>query len=450
MTVASELDAGVCGRIWTSSVTERMLQRVCGDIGPHLAGSKGMADATEVVRAEMESGGAARVRTEPVSLPLWERGDASVEIDGVLHGDGEVLQFLLSPPADLTAPLVDVADGSSGELDLAGDRVAGAILLMRDSCGPGTTRIIGERTIAALEAGAQGAVVISREAAGLSMSGFDDGMDGRTIPTVGVTRRLEPRLVDAARHGSQVRMITSGSTHSVTCRNVVAEIGPDSGPMVILSAHLDGYDISPSASDNLSGVCCMLEMLSALAPCAPAFRRRLRFVAFTGEEIGFIGARSYVTDRADELDDIEFQFNMDSLFDDTADGIALFWARPALAYLRGVTADTGRPVKVVDFLGSSSDYVPFELAGVPTARPATFRAGFPDWHHTPGDTPDRVSPDEIRLNAMPYAQMALRLALADEPFPAPRLSRDQILAEIDRWGVREQWDRFAYLGLLRD
>ena len=101
-------------------------------------------------------------------------------------------------------------------------------------------------------------------------------------------------------------------------------------------------------------------------------------------------------------------------------------------------------------LGMSSDYVPFELQGIPTARPAMLSGAFPTYHHTPGDTVDKVQPEEIKRNAMGFAQMILRLLLTDEPFPATRLTRDEIIAEMHRWHCYEQWQSCGYLSMLRE
>ncbi|MDP7399288.1 MAG: M28 family peptidase [Lentisphaeria bacterium] len=448
-----EIDPVVCGRIWTSAVTRQALLRVCEDIGPHLAGSPGMAAAVDCVQAIMRDCGARRLWTEPVALSTWQRGDVALEVGGKTFDQAQVLQFLLTDPADVRGPLIDAGSGNAAQIKALGDAAAGAILLAREIHGPTSKRMPGEMSAAALEAGAVGAISIASETMGLPMSGMDRGMDrdtdGGTFPVFGVSRTLATCLSRAAAGRDTVRLVGDGHCVDGACRNIVAELGPEDAPIVIISAHLDGYDISPSASDNMTGICCMLEMLNALAPFEEQFKRRLRVIAFTGEELGFLGSRAYVEQHVDEHDDIMFQFNMDSLFDQTARGVAMFWCRPAIAYMQSLFADADRPVTVVDMLGMSSDYVPFELQGIPTARPAMLSGTFPTCHHTPGDTVDKVQPEEIKRNAMGFAQMVLRLLLTDEPFPATRLTRDEIIAEMQRWHCYEQWQSCGYLGMLR-
>lgn len=445
-----DIDPVVCGRIWTSTVTLQTLQRVCEDIGPHLAGSPGMAAAVDTVQTVMLDCGARRLWTEPFPLTTWQRGDAALEIGGRSFDQTHVLQFLLTDPAELTGPLIDAGAGTATEIEALGDAAAGAILFASQVHGPGGKRVMCEMSEAALKAGAAGAVVTGSEAMGLPVSGMDRRVDGRAFPVFGISRILASRLSRAAAALDSVRLAGDGHCVAGTCQNLVAELGPEGAPTIIISAHLDGYDISPSASDNLSGVCCMLEMLNALSPFEDQFRRRLRVIAFSGEELGYLGSRAYVQQHLNELDNIVFQFNMDSLFEQTARGVAMFWCRPAIAYMQGLFADAGRPVTVVDMLGESSDYVPFELQGVPTARPAMLSGTFPTFHHTPGDTLDKVQPEDVKRNAMPFAQMILRLLLTDEPFPATRLTRDQIIGEMNRWHCYERWQSCGYLTMLRD
>ena len=445
-----DIDPVVCGRIDSSPITRQALQRVCEEIGPRLAGSPGMAAAVACVQEMMRDGGATRVSTEPFPLTTWERGDVALELGGKRFDQAHTLQFLLTDPVDVTGPLVDAGAGTATQIEALGTAAAGAILLASEVQGPGCRRIMGEMSAAALAAGAAGAVVISSETTGLPVSGMDRCLDGRPFPVIGVSRRLGPRLFRAATGRDPVRLAGGGHCVEGTCRNVVAELGPEGAPIIIISAHLDGYDISPGASDNMSGVCCMLEMLNALSPFEERFRRRLRVIAFTGEELGFLGSRAHVRRHLDELDDIVLQFNMDSLFEETARGMAMFWCRPAIDYVQSLFADAGRPVTVVDMLGESSDYLPFKLQGVPTARPVMLSGTFPTFHHTPGDTVDKVRPEAVKCNAVTFAQMILRLLLTDEPFPVARLTRDQVIGEMHRWNCLERWQRNGFLNMLRD
>ena len=436
-----EIDPVVCGRIWTSAVTRQALLRVCEDIGPHLAGSPGMAAAVDCVQAIMRDCGARRLWTEPVALSTWQRGDVALEVGGKTFDQAQVLQFLLTDPADVRGPLIDAGSGNAAQIKALGDAAAGAILLAREIHGPTSKRMPGEMSAAALEAGAVGAISIASETMGLPMSGMDRGMDrdtdGGTFPVFGVSRTLATCLSRAAAGRDTVRLVGDGHCVDGACRNIVAELGPEDAPIVIISAHLDGYDISPSASDNMTGICCMLEMLNALAPFEEQFKRRLRVIAFTGEEYGYVGSKHYVRVHADELDRIRFVLNFDSLFDSTAEGVAVMCSPEMRDYI-GQTLEKLHPeVDVRNHFCMSSDYLPFVLAGIPAARPADWKDSFPPWSHTREDTDDKIPDAWLKANAVVYTRLLLKLLTDREQLPARRKSREEVRALVKQEHVEE-------------
>ena len=68
---------------------------------------------------------------------------------------------------------------------------------------------------------------------------------------------------------------------------------------VVLGAHLDhlgkiGRMIFPGANDNASGVAVVLEVAEAFVESQIRPRRSVVFIAFTGEEIGLVGARHFI------------------------------------------------------------------------------------------------------------------------------------------------------------
>src|SRR6188472_152936 len=50
------------------------------EVGPRLAGSEGDARAVQWAVEKMKALGLSNVRTEPVTVPHWERGDARAEL----------------------------------------------------------------------------------------------------------------------------------------------------------------------------------------------------------------------------------------------------------------------------------------------------------------------------------------------------------------------------------
>jgi Zn-dependent M28 family amino/carboxypeptidase len=65
-------------------------------------------------------------------------------------------------------------------------------------------------------------------------------------------------------------------------QNVIARFGPATGPLLVIGAHYDSYDVTPGADDNASAVAGLLELARLLGQSPPA--RPLELVAYAFEE----------------------------------------------------------------------------------------------------------------------------------------------------------------------
>lgn len=108
-----------------------------------------------------------------------------------------------------------------------------------------------------------------------------------------------------------------------TMWNVVATLPGKDSLQVILCAHYDAFTLddmweyTPGADDNASGVATVLETARVLG--VHDWQHTLRFVLFSGEEIGRFGSEAYVKDAVDRGDVILGAFNIDMIGWDTDD-----------------------------------------------------------------------------------------------------------------------------------
>lgn len=95
--------------------------------------------------------------------------------------------------------------------------------------------------------------------------------------------------------------------------SVVAEIPGTEFPdeYVIVSGHLDAYDVATGAVDCATGIGPMLEAARLLSAAGAKPKRTIRFVGFAGEEFGLYGAKAYVKAHEAELPKISMMFNRD-------------------------------------------------------------------------------------------------------------------------------------------
>lgn len=95
--------------------------------------------------------------------------------------------------------------------------------------------------------------------------------------------------------------------------NVVAEIKGSKYPdeYVVLSAHLDAFDVATGGVDDGSGVSPIMEAARLLQEAGAKPKRTILFCLFAGEEFGLLGAKAWAKANKDKLPKISNLFNRD-------------------------------------------------------------------------------------------------------------------------------------------
>ena len=148
----------------------------------------------------------------------------------------------------------------------------------------------------------------------------------------------------------------------------------------------------PGADDNASGIAAILELARHFASQPTSPRRRMVFVAFTGEEAGLIGSRHYVSkDPIFPIKDTVAMLNFDMVGRLRANQLGIAGNETAKEFGQILSdADARSPLKLM--LGGAdypddSDHAPFANVGVPILYICT---GSHEDRHTPFDTADKV------------------------------------------------------------
>ena len=111
-------------------------------------------------------------------------------------------------------------------------------------------------------------------------------------------------------------------TNGYSSRNIVATIpGADmsSTAEFILCAHYDTVEHSPGANDDGSGIVSILSIAEILS--SYSFNHTIRFIAFSGEEVGTYGSYNYAKEAYKRKDNIIAVLNLDIIgFAETTHG----------------------------------------------------------------------------------------------------------------------------------
>jgi carboxypeptidase Q len=429
-----EAEARLVAAARTSPVAYETLASLCDEVGPRLSGSPGYDLAVQWAVSRMKAAGLSNVHTERAMVRHWVRGEGHAEVllpfQRALHV-AALGGSVGTPQGGLTADVVAVA--SLDELArLPPDRVRGRILLVDQAWtnyGP-WSRL---RSTAADAASRKGAVaVLIGGGAPKSLDTVHTGVmeygEAPPIPMAALTAEHSSQLHRLADKGTRIRLhldLGCQTLPDVDNPNVIGEI-PGSGlpgEVVLLSGHLDSWDLGQGAQDD--GVGCVLALEAARLIRAQNLkpRRTLRVVFYSNEESGLRGGEAYLQAHRQELPN-----HVAALESDGGNGLAKGFTLDVTA---AVSRDEGRrqaALKVLRRLrphleplgagtlnlgGSGADISPIVREGVPGLGMSHEGATYFEVHHTAADTFDKIRKADLDTNVAILAVAAY--VLADMP-----------------------------------
>lgn len=422
------------------------LRHLTDNIGPRLSGSPQAQQAVDYVAEEMRSLGA-EVMLEKATVPHWVRGVETAEVvswPGQTPGTTQkvVLTALggsvATPPEGITAEVV-VVDNWQQLHALPAGAVKGKILLFNHrfdkelaAQGGGLQAYGGGvvyRGAGPIAAGAAGAgAVLVRSVGGADFRLPHTGMtqyapDVPKIPAAAVTAEDADLLENLTGQGP-VKLhltLTPQSLPDATSFNVIADWKGSEHPedVVIVSGHLDSWDLGTGAIDDGAGVVVSMEAIHLLKQLGLHPKRTVRFVAWMSEEEGSEGAAAYLADHkeliANHVGAIESDLGADHPTGIYYSGKGELgqWLRPVSQVLEPIGAET-----LVSAPETGEDIAGLTEKGVPSFAPVQDSRFYFNYHHTAADTFDKVDPKHLNENAAIMSVLAY--ALADSEQPAPR------------------------------
>jgi Zn-dependent M28 family amino/carboxypeptidase len=193
--------------------------------------------------------------------------------------------------------------------------------------------------------------------------------------------------------------------------NVIAEIpGRDpSAGIVLVSGHLDSWDLGTGAIDDAAGVAVTTAAAKRIMDAGRPLRT-IRVVWFGAEEVGLLGGRAYMARHKGEKHAVIAESDLG------ADRVWRFDSKlnPSAAPVVNRIAAALAPLGIVKGStteASGSDIGPLSASGVPTIELQQDATRYFDLHHTPDDTLDKVDLEQLRQNVAAWTAM---LAIASD------------------------------------
>jgi Zn-dependent M28 family amino/carboxypeptidase len=405
-----------------------------------MAGTPEEREASEATRDALLDVGARNGRLEEFDIQGWERGESAVthEATGTRH---ETVALPRSPSGSATGPLVDLGWGLPA--DYEDTDVDGAVVIASTNVPDGFGRIVHriEKYLLAVEHGASAFVLRNHIPGVLPRSGTIRGMDGAAIgeiPTVCVSYELGQRL-SRRFAGDPVTVDVDATIEPARSQNVVAELGPETDEKVVVSAHIDGHDVSESAGDNAVGTALVVQVAEALAAREDDLETRVEFVGFGAEEVGLLGSEHRA--RGEGTADLKVMVQNDGVARARNLRVNTNGFPELAAPARAVGESLDHPVGVYEDLTLGSDHWRFVERGLPAYSVAsedpnpTAERAFGSSSGiviTPADTLDKLDPRDLRHHAIIETELVVRLA--DPSFTVERRTPEAVTEQVEQEG----------------
>src|SRR6266446_121027 len=429
----------------SSDYAYRQVAHLADNIGPRLTGSAQAAKAVEYVAGELKAIGC-EVQLEKVTVPHWVRGEetaALVQFPGMAENTTQKIVLcalggsVATPNEGISAEVITVKNFDELKA-MPRDKVAGKIVLFNY---PFDKRIAAEgrggdaygeavvyRSDGPSAAARQGAVAcLIRSVGGADYRIPHTGQtkyadDAPKIPTGAVTAEDADLIVDLLKQGP-VKMklvLTPQTLPEVESANVIGDVKGSERPeqVVIVSGHLDSWDLGTGAIDDGAGVAVSMETANLIQKLRLKPKRTIRVIAWMNEENGLAGSKQYGKDH-----EKDFGNHFAVMETDGGAGHPIgvnvkgnSEVKKMFAPVAAILQESGAGIlNLVEHCGADIELL--EKAGVPAFSPIQDSRFYFNYHHTAADTLDKIVPKELAENSAVVAVLAYALANTERGLP---------------------------------
>ena len=331
------------GEATSSTFAWQRLAVLTDTIGHRLSGSAALERAIAWAIDEMKRDGLENVHTERVMVPKWVRGSERADIVEPARHSLAMLGLgnsVGTPSGGVQAQVLVVR--SFEELDANATAARGRIVCFN---APFTNYgdTVRFRSAGPSRAARHGAIAVLVRAIGLDglrlphTGALQYATDAPKIPAAAIASEDADRLQRMADRGAPVvvRLVMEARFEAdVESANVVGELRGREKPdeIVVVSGHLDSWDVGAGATDDGGGCIVSWEALRLMKKLNLRPRRTVRVVLFTNEENGLAGGRAYLERYRAALADHVMMLESDSgVFRPTGFGFAGSATAPDLA-----------------------------------------------------------------------------------------------------------------------
>lgn len=403
------------------------------EFGARMTGSQNLEDAIDYMVDQMKNAGLDNVHTENATVPHWERGYESCQMFSPHRAKINVCGFGFTVGTPRGGIIADVIAVESFDefAKLSDDDVRGKIVLFVPKW-EGYGKTVVYRSKAASVASKKGAVAaLVRSITPYSIGSLHTGMQSydadikKKIPVAAVTVEDAYMMLRLYRRGEKISLhleMQDRNFEDIVSRNTIGEFaGETKVPVVVVSGHLDSWDIGVGAMDDGGGAFIAwkaLHLLKRIGVKKP--RRTIRAILWTAEEQGIVGASQYEKQHASRENE-EFNFFIESDMG-TFEPIGLdFSGNTDAACIFKEILKLMAPLNATTFnspIDAGPDIERWSRRGFPCGSLMTKNKDYFRYHHSAGDSMLVENSDDLDKNTALFAAAAY--VIADLSIDMPR------------------------------
>lgn len=393
--------------------------------GGRMSGSQNLEDAIDYMVVEMKKADLDNVHTENATVPHWERGYENCDMISPRRAKINICGFGFTVGTLRGGLIADViAVESFDEFDkLPESEVQGKIVLFVPEW-QGYGKTVRYRSQAASVASRKGAVAaLVRSITPYSIGSLHTGMQTyaadvkNKIPVAAVTVEDAYSMLRLYRRGEKITLhldMEDRNLGDFISRNTIAELaGETKIPVVVVSGHLDSWDIGVGAMDDGGGAFIAwkaLHLLKRLNVKPP--KRTIRAILWTAEEQGIVGAGEYEKQHKSREKE-EFNFFIESDMGTFSPlGLDFSGNKDAECIFKEILKLMA-PLNATKFdspIDAGPDISRWVSRGFPGASLINKNEKYFNYHHSAGDSMLVEDPDDLDKNTALFAAAAYVIA----------------------------------------
>ncbi|XP_019757901.1 carboxypeptidase Q [Dendroctonus ponderosae] len=415
--------------------TYKELAKFVDTFGARVSGTENLEDAIDYALDLMKDYELENVHGEEAQVPHWVRNHEIGELVSPRKASLPVLGLgssVSTPEEGIEAEVIVVNTFDELRSENVSREVKGKIVVYNEEyVSYGET--VQYRSQGASEASRLGAVAsLIGSVTPFSMStlhtGWQDYDDGVTpIPTACITKE-DARLLQRYQDRGEKIVVKLNLSYTrfsdSTSRNSVGEIEGNTDPkkVVLVSGHLDSWDVGVGAMDDGGGAFISWYALAVLKGLGLRAKRTLRAVLWTAEEPGLVGWAEYNRTHFEELSNFTFVMESD---EGTFTPLGIEYAAGAeggciIQEIVNLLAPINATQAVASKGGVGSDISSWTSHLIPGASLLNANEKYFWFHHTQADRMEVLDPDDLDRATALWAVVSYIIADLTEDFPRTR------------------------------